>query len=162
MGAAVIDLAQALADDLDEYTTGLDCELSRIYVTFGEPPDPTTDNCKQIAVWVNNVSPRPTEPQSCTTLALVTLGYRIFSCYPIQAQDLTDDQHLDAADCIYEIAEAVWCGLVRGKDTGDLMGVGDCKRIVLGPLVSDLPRGGISSMTGTVTTDYECAHIPQS
>ena len=32
----------------------------------------------------------------------------------------------------------------------------DCKQITLGPLVTDPPRGGVSSMTGTVTVDYTC------
>ena len=159
MEPTVIDLAQALADDIAEFVDGVTCEVDKIGVTFGEPADPTGTNCKQILIWVQAVSPRPTEVQACTTLAVVTLAYRIYACYPNQAQDPTVDQHEGAADCIYEISEAVWCGLVNGKDTGLLMGVGDCKRIVLGPLVSDVPRGGISSMTGTVTTDYECVGI---
>lgn len=162
MGASVIDLAQALADDLDLFTDEVECEIDKIAVTFGEPADPTGTNCKQIMVWVNNVAPRPSEPQSCTTLALLTLAYRIYACYPNQAQDLTEEQHADAADCIYEIAQAVWCGLVAGKDDGSLMDIGDCQRITIGPLIADTPRGGVSSMTGTVTVDYECALIPQS
>lgn len=155
----MIDLAQALADDLTEYTTGLDCELSQVVVTFGQPADPVGADCKQIAVWVAAVTPRPTEPQTCTTLTVVNLAYRIWSCYPVRENDLSPDQHESAAECMYEIAEAVWCGLVDGKDTGELMGLGDCKQIVLGPLLSDLPRGGVTSMTGSVTVDWYCQSL---
>ena len=35
-----------------------------------------------------------------------------------------------AADCLYEIGEAVWCGLVVDKSSGVLMGL-DCRQITL-------------------------------
>ena len=36
------------------------------------------------------------------------------------------------------------------------MGIGECKRITLSPMVTDPPRGGVASMTGVVVVDYDC------
>lgn len=144
------DLALLLAGDLETYT-GLEAA-----VTFGEPADPTGTGCELIKVWVVSVQPRDTDPQICTTLSRLTLAFRLYSCYPVQERDLTVTQEESAALTLYTIGRAVWCGLVDDKDTGLLMGIGECKRITLSPMVTDPPRGGVASMTGTLTVDYDC------
>jgi hypothetical protein len=150
----MIDLAYQLAADLEEYVTGL-CHVNRVGVTYGEPAAPVGEKCREIWVWFDRFEDRRRFDEGCTTDTELTLNYRIYSCYPGDVT-LTLEQHEEAAECFYSLIQAVWCGLVRGKDTGDLMLLGDCDRVRLGPLVASQPQGGTVSATGSVIVTFDC------
>ena len=124
MEPVVNDLALLLAGDIETYLDDVTCEVDKVGVTFGEPADPTGTRCRQIFVWVQAMSPRETQDQQCLIFSRLTLAYRITSCYDVQEKDLTVVQHEAAADCLYEIGAAVWCGLVTGQGNRVAHGVG--------------------------------------
>lgn len=151
------DLATELAADIESYLTADLCEVNTVEVTYGEPAAPASDGpCREIWVWIGRMEDDAELDASCAVRSRLTLNYRIYSCYSPEGEDGEE-----ASECIYGLMSAVWCGLVRGKDTGDLMLLGDCDLITLGALILDQPSGGIVSATGSVTVDYECPAISE-
>ncbi len=148
--------ALALVDDIEAAIVGVECQPDRVYVSAGEPAAPNP-GCTEISVWVSEVvDDNEAIPDECRVKPLLTLSYRIDWCYKESTQGPTEAEHLTAATCLYELMEAIWCGLQADLGSGDLAGGNDCKTARLGPLTLDQRQGGNVSATGSVIIEYEC------
>lgn len=152
----MIDVVFALAEDLATYVQDSECE-TEVFTTYGEPPAPV-GTCSRIFVWLDRVLDRDEIREGCVVNTRLVVAYRIYTCYPTRddGEDLTADQHLTAAECLYELTELVWCGLVAGKASGNLAGLARCDEINLQPLIVDPPQGGIVSASGSITVEWDC------
>lgn len=154
-GEPMIYLAEALVDQIEDFIDVETCQPERVFVSAGEP---AVGSCGEIAVWISNVSDANIGISDCMVDTQVELTYRISWCYP-EPEDgsgPTTAQELTAAECLYELMDAVWCGLVSERDAGTLLIQSSCEKTSLGQLTVDPRSGGVVTATGTVTVDYDC------
>lgn len=154
----ILDVAQALLDDIDAAVAGEPCELTRTFISAGEPASPNP-GCTEISVWVSRLSNAEEFAEGCRIATELELSYRIDWCYsePDDGTGPTAEDHLEAATCFYDLVDAVWCGIVSAYDSGTLAGISECEQINLGQLVTDPRQSGNVSATGTVTVRYDCS-----
>ena len=150
----MIHLAYALAEDLESYVeTSGECEVERVTVTAGEP---AASACNAIWVWASRIEDDNFLNPACVVESLLTVNYRIDVCYQTTAEEETDLMHADAAECLYSLMAAIWCGLVADKDANTLMGLGSCDLVNLAPLIVGQRSGSTVSASGSVIVGYDC------
>ena len=118
-GAPMIAYLELLAADIAEgiaearYLDASLCEPG-VTVTAGEPAV-SVGACNRIWVWLDRVEDTASvNPNTCVTDTLVTLAYRIDVCYEETAEDQTDLQHLEPAECLYGLVDS---GVVSSRRT---------------------------------------------
>lgn len=153
----MIELAEALLDDLLASVEG-ECEIARSAVTAGSPAAPNGE-CRALWVWIDQISDGAQFETGCVVRSALAVNYRFDVCYTESERGPTDAQHLAVAECLYGLVAAAWCGLVALKDSGLLMGLGDCDRAALAPLVVGSREGGYVSAGGSVIVDFDCVPV---
>lgn len=152
-----VDAALALLTQIEIIVNQSDvCEIQTFQVTAGEPAAPT-GQCSQISVWASQFFNASTslfnEDNPCVIVKGVQLSYRIDLCYTEQEADRTPAQHLATATCLYDLADAVWCGL---NQTVATLFAQPCKDVSVDPMDFQTPQGGIVSAQSGVRFQLDC------
>lgn len=149
-----LEAAQALLAAIQTLADSTDCKPDAYQVTAGEPAAPS-GQCTVISVWAsqffNAVNSMFHEDNPCTVVRGVQLNYRIDVCYEETEKGRTPAQHLVAAECLYSLADTVWCGL----NAADVFGL-RCADIQADPLQFAAPLGGIVSASSGVRLQLDC------
>ena len=151
----MITAALALLSDIEAAIVGQACQPDVSRVTAGEPAAPNP-GCTDIAVWVGQVEDSAAFDPGCQVRSELTLNYRIGWCYTERPEGPSEADELEAATCVYDLAEAVWCYLVELQSQGIIAGLDSCRDSRLGPLTVNPRSGGWVSATGSVTIAYDC------
>lgn len=158
-----VDAALALLTQIEIIVNQSDvCPVDTFQVTAGEPAAPS-GNCSQISVWAsqyfNAVDSLFHTDNPCVIVKGVQLQWRIDLCYQEQESDRTAAQHLVTATCLYDLADAVWCGL--NSTVGSLFGQ-PCKDVSVDTLDIPAGLGGIVSASSGVRFQLDCDVEPVS
>jgi hypothetical protein len=146
------------------YVTWDGCTINNWQVTAGEPSAPSGD-CTQVSVWAtqlfNAVNSLNQEDSACLVIKGVQLAYRIDVCYPTNEDgtDLTADQQLEVATCLYGLADHIWCGI--NSDLKAITG-GNCADVAVDPLSFTRFQGGIVSAQSGLRFQNDCTTEPVS
>ena len=147
--ATEIELAVGDAD--------ITCVVDRVTVTAGEYAP--LSNCNAVYLWASTLADENEfDPVACNVRGRITLNYRVSVCYTEEADDQTDVEHAVPAQCLYGLIDAIWCHLVRLRDSKDLLGC-DCTDAKVGPIAVGPRQGGVVTADGTVTVPYDCPLI---
>lgn len=156
---STVEAAQALLDQIHTIVDASDvCEVKTYQVTAGAPADPSGQNCAQISVWASQIFNASTslfhEDNPCMVVRGVQLNYRISVCYEETEAGRTPAQHLVTAVCLYDLADAVWCGLNAAFRDGFLDN--RCKQITVDPLIVSEGLGGYVSADSGIRLQLDC------
>lgn len=151
----IVEHAEAFRLLIAESVTGLlDDEKVELYAA--EPPSPV-GGCDRIRVWVDSLTDGLAfDPDSCTIRTRLRLSYRIYVCYTEKAAEHSEAELLDQAQGLYDLMDAVWCGIVAAVDDGTFLELGSCADVTVEPMTTDR-GGGETRAAGAVVIPYECA-----
>jgi hypothetical protein len=150
----MIESLETLRDIIELAIEGAECEVDRVTITAGRPSAPVGEDCTAIYIFGDQAFDfNQNDQNACSVRGRWSMDYEIHTCYPEAPDDVTDAQHLTAADCLYELMDLVWCAIVSAKDSGTF---GKCEFVELQPLDVQ-PRQGMSvSALGGVTIPLDC------
>ena len=151
----MLNHALSLLDDINAAVASEPCDIDVSRVTAGEPAAPNP-GCVDIAVWISSVTDSNAFLQPCLIKSDLELSYRIGWCYTESVTGPSEQEELDASECLYGLMEAVWCELVSTKSAGTIAGTTKCDQSELGTLSVNPRQGGWVSATGTVTLRFDC------
>jgi hypothetical protein len=150
----MIDSLDLLQDIITEAVADAVCEVDRITITAGRPSAPIGEDCTAIYIFGDRAFDLDqTNQDACVVKGRWAMDYEIHVCYEVSAEDETAEQHATGADCLYELMDLVWCGLVAAKDGGAF---GDCNYVELDPLEVQPRQGGHVSALGGLTVPIAC------
>lgn len=157
MRAALDTLAEVLTDAVAD----AECADVEVIVTAGRPASPSDEGreCQTVIyVFGEGVTDLNQNNQdACVVRSRWSMQFEIWTCYPEDWYDpIATAEAEEAADCLYELMDLAWCGLVDAKDAKTF---GDCDFVELSPLQVESRSGGAVSALGGLVSPCPCEDL---
>lgn len=133
------------------------CGEEMLYrVTAGQPAAPV-GSCSAVSVWASQYFNAATslfhEDSVCVLSRGVQVEWRLDVCFTETEQDRTAAQHLADAECVYRLADVIWCGLASSLP--EVLAV-RCAQIAVDALSVVPALGGIYSVSSGFRFQLDC------